>query len=714
LQSVKQRLNNGYTTVLGIYVWSNFDNIGNYNNTYCVADKYGSNRGGHAVTIVGYDDNRSTRDGYGAFKLVNSWGTGWGASGYFWMSYVAVMNSELSQRTAYYVSDRIGYQPKMLGRIRVMHQARDYIGIRMGVGRSSTPLWSKDFRSWRRCFANQAFPANNIVLDMTEGEPYVTSGSTDSVFAGCIDDYPDGITGTINYYSCQHLAWNTTAVSPSTPVSIPDYGTYAYARARVTRAGLPPEPTLAAPPNGSTVSTFRPTMWVQPISGVDWYHFELYKGSTLVRDGWRQTNSWQVDIDLENERYYTWRCQAHNSVGWGGWSGYWGFTVRVPTPPPAPTLAYPAYGSTVVTDRPTFWVEPIGGVDWYHFKVLDNQGSFVREGWSQTNGWQIDIGLSNGTYWWTAQAHNSCGWGDWASGWPFTVSVPPPVPPAPTLAFPRCGETIGTNKPTFWVEPMNGVDWYYFKVVDSRNNFVREGWSQTNGWQIDILLRNETYWWTAQAHNSSGWGPPAPGWPFTVSVPIPPPPSPADPPNGGTVNTCRPTMWVQPISGVDWYHFELYKGSTLVRDGWRQTNGWQVDIDLQNNTTYSWTCQAHNSYGWGDWFDPKWTFTVVQKDSGDGLAGGLLGALPSRQPLSVVPNPCSRIVVIRYTPAAAGPAKLQVFDPAGRLVKTLVDGTTDAGEHEVTCDLGGLGKGVYLCRLVTGGEVATVRLIKLE
>lgn len=37
--------------------------------------------GGHAVCLVGYDD--STR----AFLVRNSWGTGWGLSGYFWMSY---------------------------------------------------------------------------------------------------------------------------------------------------------------------------------------------------------------------------------------------------------------------------------------------------------------------------------------------------------------------------------------------------------------------------------------------------------------------------------------------------------------------------------------------------------------------------------------------------------------------------------------------------
>ncbi|WP_175483303.1 C1 family peptidase [Salinihabitans flavidus] len=40
-------------------------------------------QGGHAVTVVGYDDNRNG----GSFEIINSWGTDWGEDGYFWMSY---------------------------------------------------------------------------------------------------------------------------------------------------------------------------------------------------------------------------------------------------------------------------------------------------------------------------------------------------------------------------------------------------------------------------------------------------------------------------------------------------------------------------------------------------------------------------------------------------------------------------------------------------
>lgn len=43
--------------------------------------------GGHAVMGVGYDDKKQ------AFLIRNSWGTGWGVKGYFWMPYAYIIDS---------------------------------------------------------------------------------------------------------------------------------------------------------------------------------------------------------------------------------------------------------------------------------------------------------------------------------------------------------------------------------------------------------------------------------------------------------------------------------------------------------------------------------------------------------------------------------------------------------------------------------------------
>lgn len=48
------------------FIWSSFS---------------GSFYGGHALTLCGYDDSKN------AYKVINSWGTGWGDAGYSWIDY---------------------------------------------------------------------------------------------------------------------------------------------------------------------------------------------------------------------------------------------------------------------------------------------------------------------------------------------------------------------------------------------------------------------------------------------------------------------------------------------------------------------------------------------------------------------------------------------------------------------------------------------------
>jgi len=57
---------------------------------------------------------------------------------------------------------------------------------------------------------------------------------------------------------------------------------------------------------------------------------------------------------------------------------------------------------------------------------------------------------------------------------------------------------------------------------------------------------------------------------------------------------------------------------------------------------------------------------------------------------------------------------LRVYDAAGRLVATLVDGWREAGAHEVTFDATGLAAGIYFARLEAGEYVGVEKLILLK
>ena len=324
INRARQRLDSGYTTVIGIDVYSNFDNIQNFDYTYCVADKYGTNRGGHVVTIVGYNDTMTTNDGPGAFKLVNSWGTGWGLSGYWWMSYVAATNAELSAQVGLYQDDRIAYSPTMLGRVKITHAARDKIGIRLGVGTTSSQLWTKDFRTWRYPVTDRAFPSNNIVFDMTEGEPLVTIGQTDSVFVRAIDDVSDSKTGTIDYVAVQHLTWNATGISSDTPVSIPDYNTAVFARAKIPKLHDVGACLLTAPTGTvDSGSSAAPQAWVKNY-GTTAATFPVVFGIGTYADTQNVTNLAAGDSALVSFASWTATARSANATRCStGLSGDW-------------------------------------------------------------------------------------------------------------------------------------------------------------------------------------------------------------------------------------------------------------------------------------------------------------------------------------------------------------------------------------------------------
>jgi hypothetical protein len=262
LTSVKNLLLNGHCAVLFIYVWSNFDNISSYNNTYCVSQVYGENRGGHAVTLCGFDDSRPTADGLGAFKVANSWGTGWGAAGYFWMSYQAVLSSVPSQGWVYYSTDKTNYTPTVLSHFHVTHSDRASVCYTFGTGNSSSPLWFQEFFNFQmQIYTSLPYPATNIVVDLTDGVNTLNPSQQNNLYVRCNDVRANGQTGSLTYFMVEELAWPATATSTETPVLIPDNGSDVFANLQITASSsqldvtlTPINPPIVIPAQGGQFS----------------------------------------------------------------------------------------------------------------------------------------------------------------------------------------------------------------------------------------------------------------------------------------------------------------------------------------------------------------------------------------------------------------------------------------------------------------------------
>ncbi len=95
------------------------------------------------------------------------------------------------------------------------------------------------------------------------------------------------------------------------------------------------------------------------------------------------------------------------------------------------------------------------------------------------------------------------------------------------------------------------------------------------------------------------------------------------------------------------------------------------------------------------------------------ITGGM--DLPSEYALlGSYPNPFNPTANISYALPAAGKVMLSVYDVNGRLVNTLVDGSREAGVHEVIFDASNLASGVYIYRLSAGDFSATGKMVLMK
>lgn len=90
------------------------------------------------------------------------------------------------------------------------------------------------------------------------------------------------------------------------------------------------------------------------------------------------------------------------------------------------------------------------------------------------------------------------------------------------------------------------------------------------------------------------------------------------------------------------------------------------------------------------------------------------GVLPTEIALTAYPNPFNPELTVRYDLPSAGQVTVQVFDILGRQVAELVNGTLQAGHHEVTWDAATHASGLYLLRMNTPQGSVTQKAMLLR
>jgi PKD repeat protein len=159
---------------------------------------------------------------------------------------------------------------------------------------------------------------------------------------------------------------------------------------------------------------------------------------------------------------------------------------------------------------------------------------------------------------------------------------------------------------------------------------------------------------------------------------------------------------------------------------WRTVATFARSIDFDNNVFYNATVTIPNTYVYPT--NAKLRFLCDASGNVDDVyideitwrgltAGGAGGGLAEQGDAPELfgltgnyPNPFNPMTTVAFSLEAEGPARLEIFDLAGRRVAVLVDGVLGSGRHEVPWKADEQASGLYVARLTSGGKTATLRM----
>ncbi len=158
------------------------------------------------------------------------------------------------------------------------------------------------------------------------------------------------------------------------------------------------------------------------------------------------------------------------------------------------------------------------------------------------------------------------------------------------------------------------------------------------------------------------------------------------------------------------------QGYDIYNNAFKVNPFWYATRDIGTIGTYTGVFVAGDTPGTGDIVAFAWG---IFGETGTDVTGSAKATIVSAHPLAYrlvqnTPNPFNASTAISYQLSADSYVSLRVYDTAGRLVATLVDGWRSAGTHELTWEAGDLPSGMYFARLEAGDYVGVQKLILVK
>jgi len=118
--------------------------------------------------------------------------------------------------------------------------------------------------------------------------------------------------------------------------------------------------------------------------------------------------------------------------------------------------------------------------------------------------------------------------------------------------------------------------------------------------------------------------------------------------------------------------------------------------------------------GW--WMYFNFTAVEVPFTGATGIAEASVPTAAAVRLAPAVPNPFNPATTLSFSLPDAAPVRLSIIDPAGRLVRTLLDGVQASGRHTIVWDGRdqegrGVASGIYFARLAGDGGTTSQKLV---
>jgi len=190
-------------------------------------------------------------------------------------------------------------------------------------------------------------------------------------------------------------------------------------------------------------------------------------------------------------------------------------------------------------------------------------------------------------------------------------------------------------------------------------------------------------------------------------------------------NTLKLKKSVVEIDGpsLDWHIFRFTLKNDQVaiyldEDPTPVLTGTTTDANEDNQIRFGDNDRKDFHGGNYDWFVYD-TSGAYAPGEGTALPASLTGYTPTSvlniketgENLNVYPNPFTRSTKIGYEITKSSMTRIDVYDVTGKLVSNLLNEVQLPGKHEVVFNAESLNKGVYFCRMRSGGSVTMKKMI---